>query len=1299
MHSISDLTTFARKTKGHVPPQLVGASTTVVGNRLYLFGGRLVSLRRMVSDLYVFDLETFVWEKLEPSPDDDVPGARYFHSADSYNDLLVVFGGMGYVAPDSEELCVLNDVRVFDLRTRKWRPTGPEPNATIPPDTPALVPRARYAHLSSVTADRLFIIGGQDMTNVWLDDIHVYDLKRLAWVQRQEYPRHCGTYRSVAVAGKLRVRLPMEERRGEDMGLLGPPGSRFRVDGVPPPDPSRVISDEVTHLSYSATPTPEFPCDIMLYSNYNFTDVRRELEVISPQEPSGFTITDRSDAMTGLSLPPGLRFPTGAILGSHLIIAGTYLAHSYQSFSIWALDLHSMTWTRIDAGTTLTTGSWSRGVLWAQQNKFLIFGNRAGNLVEDYNRRLLSWDHVAYIDLEAFGIYQPPRLMLDLRTQELGLAALEERVLADFEIVCDDGRRIACSRRTLEERWPWFAEQRRRYLKAARRALDTLPQPAQGDVPLPDRPAPPPPTSSSSNAQPSDDDEKPDPRLMPRALHLSEPFSTTLALLQYIYSLGLITPLQHSPAILSALLLLSTTYKMPHLEGLVKHAMHKNLSPSSSVGVYESSSRRPTQPSSRSAQSGSGGPGAPGGGGAPDRDPQGPKGPGGQARPRGLSDANRLNTGGATSGTEAGYNSSASRGGTTAAITTTSTVNHHNHPTAVPGHPNPAPSSLGRKARRPGTADPANAVAPVGGPRSQLSVDTSFLNGEQRVSHSPDEITTATTTTTTTTTTAPSTARSASSAGPSNAAAHFLDGAENASSSLAPVSAVSAPTSNPFVVVSNSHRPDTAGSSASGSRSRPSTAPGAAAAPPPPPAGPPPPAVSDAEAQLQRAIRIEKRRMSRKAALAAHKMGGAGTDVYPTTEDEMAAMNLADEESDGEHGSDDGEDAYVGPEIDIHSAFPVPPTSHPVPIPTHQQHPDSSAGAASTSSKRPFSPKGPPQRSPPSSFVMGAPTPSPWNLMRRKASDVSTVSASTSSASSSRISGTSSTGSQSAPTGRRRAGSDATGSTDGPLTPPATGLAGSFGGTLNVGIVGGAFAVVNTNSSELLPPPGRLLDRIDESGTSGPPQTALPPVPDAKRPMQAPYINVPPEPKPMANLIDTRRPSAASSDSGYVGGPSTYTHIPSTASPRPSQADRLASPHPNPRDVHPDSELDVPGPRTGHRQTGSISGGSGGARSVATSDVPLQRNLTGTSSGDSMGSVVGLPYTSPMSPIPSSKIDKQVEKARKNLEKLERKAREQAAKDEKKAQENAEKMRKKITAQSAQEMFDRGRYMGVLGFR
>ena len=49
----------------------------------YIQGGRLVSERKMVSDIYQFDLETFKWEKVPQSPEDDIPQARYFHSADT----------------------------------------------------------------------------------------------------------------------------------------------------------------------------------------------------------------------------------------------------------------------------------------------------------------------------------------------------------------------------------------------------------------------------------------------------------------------------------------------------------------------------------------------------------------------------------------------------------------------------------------------------------------------------------------------------------------------------------------------------------------------------------------------------------------------------------------------------------------------------------------------------------------------------------------------------------------------------------------------------------------------------------------------------------------------------------------------------------------------------------------------------------------------------------------------------------------------------------------------------------------
>lgn len=42
-----------------------------------------MSERRMVSDIYMFDLETFHWDRLFQSPEDDIPQARYFHSADT----------------------------------------------------------------------------------------------------------------------------------------------------------------------------------------------------------------------------------------------------------------------------------------------------------------------------------------------------------------------------------------------------------------------------------------------------------------------------------------------------------------------------------------------------------------------------------------------------------------------------------------------------------------------------------------------------------------------------------------------------------------------------------------------------------------------------------------------------------------------------------------------------------------------------------------------------------------------------------------------------------------------------------------------------------------------------------------------------------------------------------------------------------------------------------------------------------------------------------------------------------------
>jgi leucine-zipper-like transcriptional regulator 1 len=170
-------------------------------------------------------------------------------------------------SPNPEDLRVLNDVRFFDTSTQHWLPSdlsSPKSDA----DSESFVPKARYAHLSSITANRLFIIGGQDLSNVWLDDIHVYDLQGKTWIQQRVYPRHSGTYRSVAVSSDKCVRIPQGEQHASSSPSK-PDASGSRSNQPLPNDTDPIISDSLVHLPYSTEPTEEYPSNIYIYSNYN----------------------------------------------------------------------------------------------------------------------------------------------------------------------------------------------------------------------------------------------------------------------------------------------------------------------------------------------------------------------------------------------------------------------------------------------------------------------------------------------------------------------------------------------------------------------------------------------------------------------------------------------------------------------------------------------------------------------------------------------------------------------------------------------------------------------------------------------------------------------------------------------------------------------------------------------------------------------------------------------------------------------------------------------------------------------
>lgn len=179
-----------------------------------------------------------------------------------------------------------------------------------------------------------------------------------------------------------------------------------------------------------------------------------------------------------------------------------------------------------------------------------------------------------------------------MATQEFGLSILNQPLLADFDLVCTDGVRLPCSRGVLEAHWPWFKERLQTYTENVRKSLEEAysqieqgPEGSQapGDSSDPDATVV---NGSSKSADTKDDHLH---LVSAHQLVLAENSEVGSAILQYFYTLNLITPLQHSSTILVSLLLFAKNYDLTHLRSLCTHALHVRLAAgqASPATVYE----------------------------------------------------------------------------------------------------------------------------------------------------------------------------------------------------------------------------------------------------------------------------------------------------------------------------------------------------------------------------------------------------------------------------------------------------------------------------------------------------------------------------------------------------------------------------------------------------------------------------------------------------------------------------------------------------------------------------------------
>lgn len=495
--NLSGLVCNVRRTTGREPHPLVGATTTILGDKLYVFGGRVLSRTRpqLSSDLYELDLIRRHWTRIDAGG--DIPPPRYFHSVCALGDnKLVCYGGMspapntpkeaannGQTAQETQsEVVVMSDVHIFDVPSRTWTrvpaidpPQGRYAHcATVLPSSAYFTsasaplsaihhnPASANPHQGSIGVDidgfggaEMVVVGGQDCSNHYIEQISVFNLRSLKWTNTSPLGKACGAYRSVVA--------PLV---GMDISEVG--SAAEDRDRHEPIDSSQVEG-----------------CPMLIYSNYNFLDVKLELQI---RLPDGRLV---EKPMQSQASPPGLRFPNGGVINGHFVVSGTYLTSSKQEYALWALDLKTLTWGRIDAGgSVFGHGSWNRGILWERRNAFVILGHRKRNLVDDYNHRRLNFSHVCMVELEAFGLYNnpcrtsptsgyishsSPAVPASLHSKlsqltsggrpfssasdELGKLAQSLSEISDMELQAVGGERIPVNSRILARRWgPYFIQ-------------------------------------------------------------------------------------------------------------------------------------------------------------------------------------------------------------------------------------------------------------------------------------------------------------------------------------------------------------------------------------------------------------------------------------------------------------------------------------------------------------------------------------------------------------------------------------------------------------------------------------------------------------------------------------------------------------------------------------------------------------------------------------------------------------------------------------------------------------------------
>ncbi|KAF9092806.1 hypothetical protein BGX29_010286, partial [Mortierella sp. GBA35] len=447
------------------------------------------------------------------------PQPRYFHTVNAYGPSLILFGGMGTVpinrsGEDSDnegeanrqtQMAALADLHVYDITTQRWQQKTP----TVSQHTP----RARWAHLATILDHFLVVIGGTDTNKNYVEDACILDLHTWEWVASVRNIGQCGSYRTIAATGPsiqttsdftpstpsfpsadafspqissnlswpttesgpidamASISMVLSGRISAPSSISSSQHSSKSLDGKDSQPINTQRNKKTSERLMSGELTPAFKAgselpSIYLYSNYNFQNLHRELKIITPQythpyaSVPTFAMVEKTEAIErmGHDLPPGLRFPQGHVYQDQLILTGTLIVSGKApTLAIYAFNLKTHKWDRLDTDTTLDKGSWNRTLLHPATGTLLIFGRYESNADSDYSNRIQHHNHLMMVNLQAYGLYERPIPSFLPTAQDLGHDLLREPGLNDMEISSVTGTLFGANSTILAARWPEFA--------------------------------------------------------------------------------------------------------------------------------------------------------------------------------------------------------------------------------------------------------------------------------------------------------------------------------------------------------------------------------------------------------------------------------------------------------------------------------------------------------------------------------------------------------------------------------------------------------------------------------------------------------------------------------------------------------------------------------------------------------------------------------------------------------------------------------------------------------------------------